>query len=345
MIKYTDCPNNATYEAFSKCYRHLLLHDNIMVSISGGADSDIILDMVIRVAREEDIPLDKFHFVWFNTGIEYQATQDHLKQLEAKYGITIERHRAIKPVPLGCKKHGQPFLSKQVSENIDRLQRHGFKWEDEDFETLYKRYPKCRASLKWWCNEHGAKNNGNASNFDIAYNSYLKEFMIANPPTFRISQKCCYGAKKDNSHKLLKEYGADLNVIGVRKAEGGLRATSYKSCFSDNHTAGNGNKLKDYDDYRPIFWFTDQDRKEYEEFYGITHSRCYTEYGLKRTGCAGCPFGKDFEMELENARQFEPKLYTAISNIFKESYEYTRAYLKFRKEQKRKGNPEQLSFF
>ena len=26
-------------------------------------------------------------------------------------------------------------------------------------------------------------------------------------------------------------------------------------------------------------------------------------------GCVGCPFGKDFEKELETAKQFEPKLY------------------------------------
>ena len=55
----------------------------------------------------------------------------------------------------------------------------------------------------------------------------------------------------------------------------------------------------------------------------------------KRTGCVGCPFGKDFEAELENAKQFEPRLYEAVNNIFKDSYEYTRAYLKFREEKKK----------
>lgn len=325
---YENCPNVTTYEAFFKCYRHILLRYKIMVSISGGADSDIMLDLIIRVAKENNIPLDRFRFVFFDTGIEYQATKEHLQVLESKYNITIERHRAIKPVPLGCKKYGLPFLSKQVSENIDRLQRNGFKWEDKDFETLLKEYPKCRSALKWWCNKHEKRKNGKPSSFDISYNSYLKEFMIANPPTFRISQKCCQGAKKDNAHKLLKEFDADLNVVGIRKAEGGTRASAYKSCFSEK-----SNK-QPYDNYRPLFWFTEQDKKEYEDYYGIIHSRCYTEYGLKRTGCAGCPFGADFEMELENARQHEPKLYEAISNIFKQSYEYTRAYLKFREQAK-----------
>lgn len=330
MIRLEDCPSIKAFEAFHKCYRHVFTKQTIMVSISGGEDSDIMLDLIIRVAKDEKIPLDRFHFVFFNTGIEYQATLKHLEYLEEKYGIKIERYRAITPVPSGCKKYGQPFLSKQVSENINRLQRNGFKWEDKDFDTLLKEYPKCKSALKWWCNEHVKKNNGKSSNFDISYNSYLKEFMIANPPTFRISQKCCQGAKKNNAHKLLNELNADLNIVGIRKAEGGVRATAYKSCFSEP------TEKQQYSNYRPIFWFTDKDKREYEEFFNITHSDCYVKYGLKRTGCVGCPFGKDFEMELKIARQFEPRLYNAVRNIFKESYEYTRSYLKYREQQKRK---------
>ena len=61
----------------------------------------------------------------------------------------------------------------------------------------------------------------------------------------------------------------------------------------------------------------------------ITHSKCYTEYGLKRTGCAGCPFGRDFEQELDVIANYEPKLYKAVNNIFGDSYEYTRKYREF----------------
>ena len=63
----------------------------------------------------------------------------------------------------------------------------------------------------------------------------------------------------------------------------------------------------------------------------MQNSRCYTEYGLKRTGCAGCPFGKDFEFELEVIQKYEPKLYKAVNNIFGDSYEYTRKYREFYK--------------
>lgn len=65
-------------------------------------------------------------------------------------------------------------------------------------------------------------------------------------------------------------------------------------------------------------------------------SKCYTEYGLKRTGCAGCPFGRDFEYELEVIQKYEPKLYKAVNNIFGDSYEYTRKYREFVKKMNKK---------
>lgn len=81
-----------------------------------------------------------------------------------------------------------------------------------------------------------------------------------------------------------------------------------------------------------MFWLRDSDKEEYCKHYGVTHSRCYTEYGLERTGCFGCPFGKRFEEELEIIKHYEPKLYRAAINIFGEAYDYTRRYLRFRKE-------------
>ena len=86
-----------------------------------------------------------------------------------------------------------------------------------------------------------------------------------------------------------------------------------------------------------MFWYTDSDKKAYEEFYNIQHSRCYTEYGLKRTGCVGCPYNPKVTEELEIIKKFEPNLYTAAVNIFGDSYEYTRKYREFQKMMKQKA--------
>lgn len=288
-------------------------YDNIAVSISGGSDSDIMLDIIEHLKNGKHI-----RYVWFDTGLEYQATKDHLDYLEKKYHIQIDRVKAIKPIPLACRQYGQPFLNKKVSDCIKRLQAHNFKWEDEDFDTLYKKYPKCKVALRWWCNKWGEN-----SRFNISNNKWLKEFMIANPPQFKISDQCCEWAKKKVVKRYIKLNNSELNVFGVRKAEGGARATAYKTCFSSGeHT----------DEYRPIFWYKAEDKEAYEQAFNITHSKCYSCYGLERTGCAGCPFGKDFEKELEIIREYEPKLYVAVNNIFGNSYEYTRKYIEFVKQ-------------
>lgn len=297
-------------------------YEKIVCSISGGSDSDVMLDICTKCDKD-----NKIEYVWFDTGLEYQATKEHLKYLEEKYGIQIKPYKAIKPIPLTCKKYGQPFLSKRVSEYISRLQKHEFKWEDKSFDELYQEYPKCKAALKWWCNGWGDN-----SRINISYNKWLKEFMIQNPPDFKISNICCKYAKKDVSHKLVSDFGYDLNIVGVRKAEGGTRATAYTSCFDENGKNKNGT----YDNYRPLFWYKNSDKEDYESYYGIIHSKCYTKYGLKRTGCAGCPYGRDFEKELEIIEEYEPKLFVAVNNIFGDSYEYTRKYKEFCKEMNEK---------
>ena len=291
----------------------------IMVSISGGADSDIMLDMIERIGY----PLSKIHYVFFNTGLEFNATKEHLEYLEEKYGIQIERHSAKVPVPLGVRKYGCPFLSKQVSQYISRLQKHNFKWEDKSFEELYAEYPHCKAALRWWCNKWGEK-----SKMNISYNRFLKEFMIANPPDFPISDGCCNGAKKYTAKAVEKEINPNLSCQGVRKAEGGARSTAYSSCFDEN--------FGEADRFRPIFWLKKEDKAAYESLFGIVHSDCYTKYGLDRTGCACCPFGKNFEKELSAAQQFEPNLYRAAIHVFGKSYDYTRRYREFCKQMKRK---------
>lgn len=86
-------------------------YNKILCSISGGSDSDIMLDIVWRCDKD-----NKVDYVWFDTGLEYQATKEHLKYLEEKYHIDIIHKKAIKPIPTSCKEYGQPFISKNVSE-------------------------------------------------------------------------------------------------------------------------------------------------------------------------------------------------------------------------------------
>lgn len=167
----------------------------------------------------------------------------------------------------------------------------------------------------WWCNGKGDK-----SRFNIEWNKGLREFMIQNPPWFKISNKCCKYAKKDVAKDFNKHNYVDLNVTGVRKSEG-VRATAYKNCFDKNDIG--------YDNYRPLFFFTDEDKEYYKQFFDVEYSDCYEVWGMKRTGCVGCPYGLNLKQELSLCEQYEPKLAVAIKNVFKDTYKYTEMYKEF----------------
>lgn len=316
-------PNNQTIlDTVAKTLDHIEDGKKIMVSVSGGSDSDILVDLFERIGYEPG----QVVYVWFDTGLEYEATKRHLVFLEEKYGITIERHKAKVPIPLAVKKYGVPFISKEVSQYVQRLQNHEFQWEDGAFEELVGKYPKIRSALNWWCAHQ------KETRFSINKFSGLKKFMQMEVPP-KISDNCCKYAKKNVAHEVEKVIGCEMTVTGVRRAEGGQRATMYTSCYSpatDSRIA----------QFRPVFFWTDADKREYEEYCGVVHSDCYTVYGFKRTGCACCPFGSGFEEELEVIKEYEPKLYKAACNIFGPSYEYTRRYRRFKeswKREKRRG--------
>lgn len=96
-----DCPKNQTIlDNLIRAWAIINkpIYKKIVCSISGGSDSDIMLDIIWRCDKD-----NKVDYVWFDTGLEYQATKDHLKYLEDKYGIEIIRQKAIKPIPLACK--------------------------------------------------------------------------------------------------------------------------------------------------------------------------------------------------------------------------------------------------
>lgn len=311
-------PEGEPYQAAWKCWYTIRDHEKIICSVSGGWDSDIMLDLIIRCGGKE-----KTTFVFNNTGLEYDATKEHIRYLEQKYGIKIKILNPEKAIPVCCKEYGVPFWSKYVSGMLSRLQKHGFKWEDEPLDVLLEKYPKCRSALRFWCNDFKTE-NGRTSKFNIEYVKRLKEFIIKFPPKIAFSAACCEWSKKKPAKSFLLKNGFDLNCTGVRKAEGGTRSTSYHSCYDQNFHGP--------DNYRPLFWWTGLDKESYTKRFNIVRSDCYEEWGIERTGCAGRPFGKDFEQELELVQQYEPKRYKAMISVFGESYEYTRKFLKFREQ-------------
>jgi 3'-phosphoadenosine 5'-phosphosulfate sulfotransferase (PAPS reductase)/FAD synthetase len=292
----------------------------IVVSYSGGSDSDIVLDILELVKPEG---CGEIKYVFFDTGLEWDATYRHIAEVEEKYGVQIERRKAKVSIPAACKKHGVPFMTKVNSEMIGRLQRHEFDWKDQTLEDALEKYPKATSGIKWFLDGYETK-DGKKSKFTAAKHKLLKEFMIENPPGFAISDKCCDYAKKNVAYDFDKEFQPDLKVTGMRQAEGGRRIGQIKNCFTPS------GENKDYADYRPLWFWSDEDKQIYKEWRGITYSDCYEVWGFSRTGCVGCPCASASVSQLEQAKQYEPNKVKAAYVVFGKSYEYREKYNEFK---------------
>ncbi len=287
-------------------------HEIIRVAYSGGSDSDTVMHLL----RKNGYTVKG---VLYDTGIEYQATKDHVEWMRSE-GYDIDVVRAVRPVPTSNKQYGHPFVSKRVSDYLYRLQKHNFDFQNDgplDFDTLYKKYPRSKVALRWWCNDWGE-----GSRFNIMYNKGLKEFLIEYGLPFKVSDKCCEGAKKLPIKNYSKEHDVDLMILGIRKSEGGSRAGAYKACYLPK-------KTYTYSMYMPLFFWNNEMKEWYDTEFNVKHSDCYTVYGLKRTGCAACPFGLNFTDEMDLLETYEPKLAKGIMNIFSPTYEWTLKYREF----------------
>lgn len=296
--------------AMAKTWDVLGRYTSPYCSISGGSDSDVMLDLVYRMDTERRVS-----YIWFNTGLEFAATKRHLDYLEDEYKIKIERITTHPSIPVVVRKYGVPFVSKFVAGCIDQLQRYDFDFTaHHNLEDDKRQFRDCITAVYWWHNNHKVRM------WNINYNLHLKEFLRENPPKIRISNQCCHFTKKKTGEQYRRETNRDLRMLGLRKSEGGIRQM-INSCFSHSDKMG--------DVYRPIYWFTDKDKAYYLKEHELRLSDCYTVYGMKRTGCVGCPFNLRLFEELRMIEDHEPGLLKAAQSIFGASYEYTRQFREY----------------
>jgi 3'-phosphoadenosine 5'-phosphosulfate sulfotransferase (PAPS reductase)/FAD synthetase len=292
--------------------------EEIRVSYSGGSDSDDIAWLLRYMGYDVTN-------IFFDTGLEYAATWAHLDYMLSE-GYKIEIIKPEKSIPWTIHHYGEPFINKYVSDMVRRLQYNKFDFKNDgllSFDELYLKYPNSKSALHWWTNY----NNGKRDN--ISWNGRLKEFLIENDGIpFTPSIHCCYNTKKLPSKQYARKNNVKLLMMGIRRAEGGKRANAYSSCYISKSI------IYPYALYLPLFWWSNEDKALFDRITGIKHSDCYDVYGMKRTGCPGCPFAKKFEDELLAIDQYEPKLSKAVRNIFKNSYEWTRKYNIYKQDNK-----------
>jgi 3'-phosphoadenosine 5'-phosphosulfate sulfotransferase (PAPS reductase)/FAD synthetase len=316
-----------------------------------------MLHLIENVRKQFNLPPVKY--VFFNTGFEMQATHRHVEEVQELYNVEIETVRPKKSIITSCREHGIPFITKHISQAVETIQRkniplsiyYEFKNSDDKIvkrKQLSETYPKSEQSLKFLCECFKTGEAITNSQLIISGQKYLIDFLIENPIQFSISNKCCKYCKKQPANKAQKDF--DLIITGERKSEGGTRSFSKNK---EQNSNGCFARLADKKyKFRPLYFVSDKDKEWYKEYYGIRYSDAYEVYGLKRTGCCGCPISAKAVDDLEKIRQYEPILVNAAYRVFGESYKFRQRYNEYKKQRDKEAkeaeeaekNKDQLSF-
>ena len=349
--EYADLPSAEKFQAILGIIgTRLKQHPNACCSYSGGSDSDILIDLVEMARKLFGLPKVKYYF--FNTGLEMDATKRHVKEIAAKYDVEIEERRPKKNIVMATREYGVPFVSKIMSSAMETVQKKNVPFSiKEEYDVaedkkakrqeLRERFPQSEQAINFLCccNKEGEPR----PNIQLVINSseYMYDFMVENPPKFKISAKCCDYCKKQVAHEVQK--GFEMIITGERRDEGGMRSVPRSEdangtmCFY----AQGKNQFR----FRPLYYVSDKDKAWYKERMGLRYSDAYEVYGLKRTGCCGCSISARAIEDLEKIRPYEPNVVKAAWAIFGESYRYRQQYNEFKKkkrEQKKQGG--QLTF-
>lgn len=142
----------------------------------------------------------------------------------------------------------------------------------------------------------------NGENVTMNLNKRARKLLL-DGTLHKVSNKCCYWHKEKPMIDYARKHGKK-SIIGVRGDESNTRKAKYTSCMRTN-----GN-------FTPLYDFSDDLMDLIYDVYKIEVPKCYNY--LKRSGCAGCPYGRNVETELSLIP--EAQRYHAIK-FFKESYD------------------------
>lgn len=343
---YTDRPEYADLDAPEKfqaitgiIMTHLRQHPRAICSYSGGADSDIMIDL-IESTRKIAPSLPPVKYVFFNTGLEMKATKDHVKATAEKYGVEIEERRPKIGIVQASRTYGIPFVSKIMSAGLEEWQKKGIPLSiSQEYEEaqdkaqkrkeLRERYPKCESVINFLCCCNSAGEPRPDIQLVINSSKYMRNFIEENPPDFQISAKCCDYCKKQVAHAVQKDY--EMIITGERRDEGGMRSVPRKDNTALCFTETSSGQYR----FRPLYYVTDKDKAWYKEQFDLKYSDAYEIYGLTRTGCCGCPISHKAVEDLELIRPHEPNVVKAAWSIFGKSYEYRKKYNAYKEAQMR----------
>jgi len=180
-----------------------------------------------------------------------------------------------------------------------------FKWVNDNYGTpcfskqqdeYIKRYQKGSRSE----NTMRAINGGEGSKFQLNKNAKQKTL---SEELHKVSGECCKYTKKEPLRLFEKEHGLKP-IVCVRSEESVTRAAKYTSCLTASGK------------FTPIYDFPKKIIEALNNFFDVEKPKVYDR--VSRTGCIGCPYGRNIEAELSIVTAAQ-KAYAV--NSFKASYD------------------------
>lgn len=168
-----------------------------------------------------------------------------------------------------------------------------FTKQQDEYIKRYQRGSRSENTMK-------AINGGEGSKFQL---NKKAKFLVLSGQMHLASCECCKYTKELPMIKHQKKMGLKA-IIGIRSSESATRDAKNNSCMASNG------------DFKPLYDFPDQVVYAMYMYFMIDQLKVY-EY-ISRTGCIGCPYGRNIEIELSLVTP-QQKRYAIES--FKESYD------------------------
>lgn len=258
--------------------------NNFYLSFSGGKDSTI-LHYLIDMA----LPNNKIPRVFINTGIEYTAIVEFVKELAEKDDRFVIIQPKV-PVKKMLEEFGYPFKSKEHSYKVSQWKK-GLRSPNLIKYATGANTFACPPKLQY---------------------QFTDEFKL------KISSQCCNQMKKKPIHEWEKENNCHIAITGMRNEEGGQRANIKGCILTDKY----GKVYK----FHPLMkvnqefedWFAEKEKIKFCKLY-------YPPFNFVRTGCRGCPFALKLQEQLDVMGLYLPAERRACEIIWKPVYdEYRR---------------------
>lgn len=276
------------YSTDGKCY----------LSFSGGKDSTVVLALIKMCEEIYTLPENSIKAVFCDTGIELGATRDFVKWCKENWYSNIEIIKPKVTFKWVLDNQGKPIKSKLKSEFLSRYQKNdnmnAFGYMINGEAPNGKKYIKTKIADK---------------DLHILHKSF----------DIKASSKCCDYLKKKPFADYQKENDMKGYITGIRTGEGGARELATIKRLQAGQKICTATKGK-YIVKMPIIDWTNEDVEEFIDKYNVPLSKAYTEYGLTRTGCMGCPFAREITENLKVLYEYEPNRYKASMFFLKDVY-------------------------